>query len=54
MNKNIKHVMFCDDDVIEDNAFQNMNIFINELKYLGYGFNLINKESKEFLQNLKK
>ena len=56
MNKNIKHVMFCDDDVIfEDNAFQNMNIFINENpKYLGYGFNLINKESKEFLQNFKK
>ena len=56
MNKNIKHVMFCDDDVIfENKAFENMNIFIKENpKYLGYGFNLINKEKEEFLQNLKK
>ena len=59
-NKNVEYVMFLDDDIIfEKKSFMNMNEKIKQYekknnKILGYGFNLKQKNKKNFLEKIKK
>ena len=55
-NKKNKFLMFCDDDIIfRKNSIFNMNIFIKKnSNNVGYGFNLIKKETISFLEKVKK
>ena len=54
-NRKNNFLMFCDDDILfHKNSFKNMDKFINKYpKYVGYGFNLIERENK-FFENIKK
>jgi len=54
-NRKNNFLMFCDDDILfHKNSFKNMDKFINKHpKYVGYGFNLIERENK-FFENIKK
>ena len=55
-NKNNKFIMFCDDDIVfEQNSIKIIDKFIsNNLKSIGYGFNLIEKDKSDFLEKIKK
>ena len=55
-NKKNKFIMFCDDDIVfEKNSMNIISEFIcSNQNYLGYGFNLIEKNKKSFLEKLKK
>ena len=47
--------MFCDDDIFFKNSFLEMNKFIKENpKYIGYGFNLIERKNESLIDKLKK
>tara|TARA_A100001011_G_scaffold394304_1_gene486371 strand:+ start:3459 stop:4364 length:906 start_codon:yes stop_codon:yes gene_type:complete len=55
-NKRNKFIMFCDDDIIFDkNAINLMNWYIEHFPdYIGYGFNLIEKNYSVMFDALKK
>ena len=54
-NKKNNFLMFCDDDILfHKNSLKNMDKFINKYpNFVGYGFNLIERENK-FFKNIKK
>ncbi len=55
-NKRNKFIMFCDDDIIfSENSINVMDQYIKNFPdYIGYGFNLIEKNHSIFLDTLKK
>ncbi len=55
-NKKNKFIMFCDDDIIfGENSINLMDQYIKNFPdYIGYGFNLIEKNHSGFLDTLKK
>ncbi len=55
-NKSNKYLMFCDDDIIFDKkSIENMNEFINDNSdNIGFGFNLLENKSNNFLEKIKK
>ena len=55
-NKKNKFIMFCDDDItFEKNSINIISEFIYSNKnYLGYGFNLIEKNKNSLIEKLKK
>ena len=56
INKKNKFIMFCDDDILfKKNSFFEMNKFIKENpKYIGYGFNLVEKKNESLIDRIKK
>tara|TARA_Y100001970_G_scaffold220619_1_gene271052 strand:+ start:3631 stop:4527 length:897 start_codon:yes stop_codon:yes gene_type:complete len=55
-NKENKFLMFCDDDIVfEKNSINIMSDFMRSNEnYMGYGFNLIEKNENSFFERLKK
>ena len=56
INKKNKFIMFCDDDILfKKNSFFEMNKFFKENpKYIGYGFNLVEKKNESLIDRIKK